>query len=56
MNKCTKEGGKNHKFMFLKGYVKLCSQYASVKTNEELIKKNGKHIILSKHFSETRSV
>lgn len=35
-DKCTKysipkEGGKNHRFTFLKGYLKLCSQYASVK-------------------------
>lgn len=40
----------NHKLIFLKRYVKLCSQYSKVKTNEELVKKNGKCIIFSNHF------
>lgn len=39
----------NHKLIFLKRYVKLCSQYSKVKTNEELVKKKWKmyHIFQS---------
>lgn len=38
----SSKGKQNHKLMFLKGSVKLCSQYSNVKTNEELVKKNWK--------------
>lgn len=48
--------GKNHTFMFFKGYVKLCPQNASIKINKELVNKNGKFIILSNCFSQTRFV
>ena len=30
-----KEEEKNYKFMFLNKYVKLCSQYCNIKTNED---------------------
>lgn len=43
-----REGKKNHKFMFLKEYVKL--YYCNVKSNEELVKKNRRGIVLSNYF------